>query len=80
MWRGVTWANAERAWPLVRDVAIVVTGLALIIYEAVFREGPERHGLLLLYTGMLGLPLVIRRDDRQSHSSPSEPGTAEAEP
>jgi hypothetical protein len=67
------------AWPLIRDIAIVLTALGLIVYEAVFREGPERQSFLLLYTGMLGLPLVIRRDDRQSNGSPSGQGTAEAE-
>lgn len=65
------------AWPLIRDIAIVATALMLIVFEAVFRDGPERTGLLFLYTGMLGLPLVIRRDDRQSNGSPSD--TAEAE-
>jgi hypothetical protein len=61
------------AWPLIRDIAIVVTALVLIIFEAVFREGPERPTLLLLYTGMLGLPAFLRADHRRSNGQPSDP-------
>lgn len=60
------------AWPLLRDVAIVVTALVLIIWEAVFRNGPERPTLLLLYTGMLGLPAFLRADQRRN-GQPTEP-------
>lgn len=67
------------AWPLIRDIAIVATALALIIFEAVFRDGPERPTLLLLYTGMLGLPAFLRADQRRSNGQPSEPGPAEVE-
>lgn len=61
------------AWPLLRDIAIVLTALLLIVWEAVFRNGPERPTFLLLYTGMLGLPAVIRADQRRSNGQPSEP-------
>jgi hypothetical protein len=60
-------------WPLIRDIAIVTTALVLIIFEAVFRDGPERPTLLLLYTGMLGLPAFLRADQRRSNGQPSEP-------
>lgn len=66
------------AWPLMRDVAIVATALVLIVFEAVFREGPERPTLLLLYTGMLGLPAFLRADQRRSAPHPpDEPQEAE---
>ena len=60
-------------WPLLRDVAIVTTALMLIVFEAVFRDGPERPTLLLLYTGMIGLPVFLRKDERSSNGQPSEP-------
>ena len=63
-----------------RDIAIVVTALVLIIFEAVFRAGPERPTLLLLYTGMLGLPAFLRADQRRSNGHPSDPGPAEIDP
>lgn len=68
------------AWPLIRDIAIVATALLLIIFEAVFRDGPERPTLLLLYTGMLGLPAFLRADQRRSNGQPSEPPPAEVDP
>lgn len=40
------------------------TGLGLIIYEAVLREGPERPTLLVLYAGLVGLPSFLRRDEK----------------
>lgn len=49
------------AW---RDTVLFLTGLSLTIYEAVFHDGPERWGLLVLYAGMMGLPLVLRGDER----------------
>jgi hypothetical protein len=49
------------AW---RDSILFLTGLSLIIFEAVVRTGPERYGLLMLYAGMVGLPLVLRGDER----------------
>lgn len=61
------------AWPLLRDVAIVVTALVLIIWEAVFRNGPERPTLLLLYTGMLGLPAFLRADSRLNGKKDGQP-------
>lgn len=47
-----------------RDVILFLTGLGLIVYEAVLREGPERPTLLVLYAGMVGLPAFLRRDEK----------------
>lgn len=52
------------AWPQIRDVMIVTTALALIVYEAVFYPGPVRESLLLAYTGLLASPVFLRSDKR----------------
>jgi hypothetical protein len=41
---------------------LFAVGLALIVNEAILRDGPERPGLLVLYAGMVGLPAVIRAE------------------
>lgn len=69
-----------RRWPTPagwRDAALFLTGLGLIVHEAVFRTGPERPTFLLLYAGMVGLPAFLRADERRS-SNPSEPKQREA--
>jgi hypothetical protein len=45
-----------------RDDILRITGISLIIYEAIFREGPERPSLLILYAGMVGLPAFLKVD------------------
>ena len=49
-----------------------ITGLSLIVHEAVIRSGPERIQLLLLYAGMIGLPAFMRADEKRS-PKPDEP-------
>lgn len=51
-------------WATLRDISLFTTGLGLIVFEAVFRAGPERPTLLLLYAGMVGLPAFLRSDER----------------
>lgn len=55
-----------------RDVALFLTGLSLIVYEAVLREGPERPTLLVLYAGMVGLPAFLRSDEKRNDSRGAE--------
>jgi hypothetical protein len=44
---------------ITRDLVLFMAGLALTINEAVFRRGPERPGLLVLFGAMMGLgPLL----------------------
>lgn len=62
------------AW---RDTVLFLAGLSLTIYEAVVHPGPERWGLLVLYAGMMGLPLVLRGDER---SAPPSPPAQQASP
>lgn len=64
-----------------RDATLFLTGLALIIYEAVFHDGPERWGLLMLYAGMVGSPVFLSLDEkRQASGRPPIPPTAEPAP
>ena len=49
-----------------RDTMLFLTGLALIVYEAVVHTGPERYGLLVLYAGMVGLPAILQIDERRA--------------
>lgn len=53
-----------------RDTLLFLTGLGLIVYEAVLRTGPERPTLLLLYAGMTGLPAFLRTGDARSSERP----------
>jgi hypothetical protein len=55
-----------------RDTVLFLTGISLIIYEAVIRSGPERPSLLILYGGMVGLPAILRVDEKRS-STPDKP-------
>lgn len=60
-----------------RDTALFLTGLALIVYEAVLRTGPERYGLLVLYSGMVGLPALLRMDERRADTPGPDRETAD---
>lgn len=53
--------SSAQGW---RDVTLFVTGLGLIVHEAVLRHGPERPTLLVLYAGMVGAPAFLRSDER----------------
>lgn len=55
-----------------RDAVLFLTGLGLIVHEAVLRSGPERPTLLVLYAGMIGLPAFLRTGDARP-SSRQEP-------
>lgn len=56
-----------------RDVLLFLTGLALIVHEAVLRSGPERPTLLVLYAGMVGLPVFLRADEKRGVDRPTTP-------
>lgn len=52
------------AWPKVtRDGALFLAGLALITNEALRTHG-ERPYLLMIFAGMMGLPVFLRRDEK----------------
>jgi len=56
-----------------RNATLHLTGLALIVHEALWYRGPERWGLLTLLAGMVGLPSVLARDERDHQPEPAEP-------
>lgn len=61
-------ANRLR-WPRVtRDTALFLTGLGLTIREAFF-EDAERPYLLMIFAGMMGLPVFLRRDEKTAELS-----------
>lgn len=55
--------RAPVGWSDVRDVALVVVGIGLVVYEALTHDNP-RTELLVLYASMMGLPayLMARRN------------------
>lgn len=55
-------SSFARVWLAARDPLIVVTALALIAVES--RGGVSHPERLTAYLAMLGLPLVLRRDQR----------------
>jgi hypothetical protein len=51
-------------WPhITRDTVLFMTGLGGIINEAFVRSEPTRPELLVLFAGMVGLPVALRRDE-----------------
>lgn len=53
-------------------MTLFLTGLGLIVFEAVIRDGAERPTLLVLYAGMVGLPAFLRVDEKRDRSEPRE--------
>lgn len=51
-------------WPTIRDIALFVGGLMGVLHETVVTSG-ERPSLLLLFAAMMGLPAVLRADERR---------------
>ena len=64
------WRPSLAGW---RDTTLFLAGLGLIVHEAVLRSGPERPSLLVLYAGMIGLPALLRADEKRSNGQPDEP-------
>lgn len=50
---------------LTRNTALLVTGLAGVIHEVVLRD-VDRPALLALLGAMMGLPAVLRSDEKGS--------------
>lgn len=53
--------GGNREFPYWRDVVLFVTATALLVYEAVGRSSEPRWALLVVYAGILGVPLVLPR-------------------
>lgn len=46
-------------------LAVPITALMLIVYEAVGYQGEPRYWLLVVYTAMLGIPSLLVSDARR---------------
>lgn len=49
--------------------SVVLTGLALIVWEALGRSQEPRYWLLVLYAAMIGLPALFGLDTRRGGGS-----------
>lgn len=52
-------------WPIIRDIVLFFGGLAGVANEAL-GSGVERPTLLLVYAAMMGLPVVLRKDESKN--------------
>jgi hypothetical protein len=50
--------------PALRDSIVFCVGIGGIVNEVFFRAEPERPTILLLLSGMVGLPAFLRADER----------------
>ena len=53
------------SWPIIRDIALFVAGLAGVYHETVISQ-VERPTLLFLFAAMMGLPAFLRSDERRN--------------
>jgi hypothetical protein len=56
---------SRKKWPIARDVALFVAGMAGVAHETLIASG-ERPTLLILFAAMLGLPAFLRADGGRS--------------
>lgn len=47
----------------VQRTVLFIAGLTLLVHEAVGRTAEARWPLLVVYAGMMGVPLALRADD-----------------
>jgi hypothetical protein len=58
--------DSLRPWLLLaRDALAILVGLCLLIWEAAFRHGQERPTLIVAYFALMGLPFVLRADQKR---------------
>jgi hypothetical protein len=57
----------RRRAPFTRDRVLFTSGLLLTANEALLRSG-ERPTLLFLFAAMMGLPVVMRSDDKRKQA------------
>ena len=48
-----------------RDLFLFLAGVGLTVNEALWHHGPERPTLLLVFAAMMGLPVVLRADEKR---------------
>jgi hypothetical protein len=69
-------ARADRKlhWPkITRDGLLFSTGLALTINEAAIQDGPTDPLLLMMFAGMMGLPVFLGFDEKKKPSAQTSP-------
>ena len=49
----------------VRDTVLFIAGLGFAINEVVIRDGPERPVTLAFIAALLGLPFILRADEKR---------------
>ena len=49
---------------ITRDLVLFGTGLVLTIHETLIHKGAERPHLLMMFAGMMGLPVFLRQDEK----------------
>lgn len=49
----------ERRFKIVRDVILFSLGVAIIVNEVWFLKGTERESILILATGLVGMPFIL---------------------
>ena len=58
---------------ITRDAVLFVIGLAGVVYETI-GDGPGRPALLAVFAGMIGLPVFLRLDSKQTAYQKEEAG------
>jgi hypothetical protein len=54
-----------------RDTILFAAGLSGIVYETL-RAGAERPSLLMIFGGMMGLPVFLRKDEKKAKAEAEE--------
>lgn len=54
-----------------RDLAMFILG-AYAFWHELAREGAERPQILIMSAAMMGLPLIIRGDEKRQEAKPSD--------
>jgi hypothetical protein len=54
-----------------RDLILFVAGLAGVVYETVVVK-IDRPTLLIVFSGMMGLPVFLRRDEKDPPNDPPQ--------
>lgn len=61
----------DRWWPRLRDLGTWSIGAGLLIYETVIRHGTDQ-ALLVVIAGLIGLPVVVRYEEKRRPPGESE--------
>jgi hypothetical protein len=67
----------RRPWPhITRDTVLFVCGLVGILHETFIRTGDTRPEFLMLFAGMVGLPVALRRDEARGAGTDADDDAA----